>query len=171
MKKDITFKKVDITEKEAKDILDAYFDSKDENYKKGLMEITPFKWWPFKNYFYKCLAYFQIQKELKKNKEAFVYRLALITWIDKSNKKYFYLKLLVNWKAKVFFYINIKSEKRIIIDKMISIQKWLWKQAIKELCDYYNIYNIIVEPSIYWIWFWKKIKLEYKWKINITIKK
>ncbi len=170
----ITFKEEDITIYEAKNILDIYFDSKNENYKKWLKEITPFEWWPFKNYFYKLIAYFWIKKELKNNKKAFVYRLALITWITKSNKEYFYLKWLVNWESKVFFYISrksIKSKKNIFIDKMISIEKWLWRQAINDLCDYYNIYNIVVEPSKYWIWFWEKMKKEYKWKINITIKK
>lgn len=167
------FKEEDISIEEAKNILDVFFDTKDENYKKWLMEITPFSWVPFKHLLWKIISYFWIRKELKKNKEAFVYRLALITWITKSNKEYFYLKWLVNWESKVFFYISrksIRTKKNILIDKMISIEKWLWRLAIKELCDHFNIYNIVVEPSIYWIWFWEKMKKEYKWEINITIK-
>lgn len=169
----IEFIEEDITRKEAENILDVSFDTKDENYKKWLIEITPFEWVPFKNYFFKLINHFGIKKELKSNKEAFIYRLAFIKWIIKSNKEYFYLKWLINWESKVFFYISkksIKSNKNIFINKMISIKKWLWRQAINDLCDYYNIYNIVVEPSIYWIWFWKKMKKEYKWKINITIK-
>ena len=170
---EIIFKEEEISINDAKNILDVYFDTKDENYKKWLMEITPFEWWPFKNYFYKLVSYFWIKKVLRENKEAFVYRLALITWISRSNKEYFYLKWLINWEAKVFFYISrrsLKSKKNILIDKMICIQKWLWRQAIKELCGYYNIYNVVVEPSVYWAWFWQKINKELKWKINITIR-
>lgn len=169
----INFKEEDINIYEAKKILDVYFETKDENYKKWLMEITPFEWWPFKNSFYKFIHYFWIRKKLKINKEAFIHKLAFITWITKSNKECFYLKWIIKWEAKIFFYISrksIKSKKNIFIDKMISIEKWLWRQAIKQVCDYYNIYNIVVEPSPYWIWFWEKMKKEYKWKINITIK-
>jgi len=137
------------------------------------MEITPFKWWPLKNYFYMLISIFWIIKLLINNKEAFVYRLAIITWINKSDKNIFYIKWLVKWNSKIFISItrkSIKSKKNIHIDKMISIEKWLWRKAIKELCKHYNIYNVVVEPSVYWIWFWKKMKEEYKWKINITIK-
>jgi hypothetical protein len=45
----------------------------------------------------------------------------------------------------------------------------MWRKTIKGLCDYYNLYNITVEPSVYWIRFWQKMKDEYKWKINIVI--
>lgn len=173
MKDKIQFIKEDINKNDAKKILDVFFETKNENYKKWLMEITPFKWWPLKNYFYMLISIFWIIKLLIKNKEAFVYRLAIITWINKSDKNIFYIKWLVNWNPKIFLSItrkSIKSKKNIHIDKMISIEKWLWRKLIEELCKYYDIYNIVVEPSIYWIWFWNKMKEEYKWKINITIK-
>lgn len=168
----ISFKEEDINIDEAKNILDVYFETKDSNYKKWLKEITPFKWDEIKNKFFKLLSYFEIKKILKNNKEAFIYRLSLITWISKSDNTHFYLKLIINWKSKIFFYItrkSIKSKKNIYIDKMISIEKWLGRIAIKKLCDYYNMYNIVVVPSNYWIWFWEKMKKEYKWIINITI--
>lgn len=173
MKNKIKLIQEDINKKEAKKILDVFFDTKDEKYKKWLMEITPFKWWPVKNYFYMTINIFWIIKLLLTNKEAFVYRLAIITWISKSDKNIFYIKWLINWETKIFISItkkSIKSKKNIHIDKIISLERWLWSKAIEELCNYYNIYNIVVEPSIYWEWFWKKMKEKNKWKINITIK-
>ncbi len=169
----IKFEEQDIDINEAKKILDIYFETKEDRYRKWLMEITPFKWIHLKNYFYRFISYFWIKKVLKNNKNAFIYRLALITWIRKSNKEFFYLKWLINWEARIFLSISrksIKSKKNINIDKMISIEKWLWNIAILKLCDYYNIYNIVIKPSVYWIWFWKKMKIKYKWKINITIR-
>ncbi len=66
--KNITFKEEEISKKEAKSILDAYFDTKDKRYKKWLEEITPFKGCFYKNYFNKLKNHFWIKKILKENK-------------------------------------------------------------------------------------------------------
>lgn len=52
------FKEEDINTEEIKKILDVYFDTTDENYRKGLMEITPFEGAPFKKRIHKVISYF-----------------------------------------------------------------------------------------------------------------
>lgn len=168
----IEFKEEDITKDEIKKILDVYFDTKDKRYKEGMKEIMPFKWRPFMNKFHRWLYASSIKKELKNNGEAFEYRLSIVTQIDKSDEKLFYLKWYVDWTAKIFFQISrdsVKSKVSIYINKMISIEKWLWEKAMIELCKYYNSYDVSVEPSQYWFWFWKKMKMRHYWKINIRI--
>lgn len=172
-KTEITFKEEDITIEDAKNILDVYFDTKDENYKKWMKEITPFKWYDFRNYFFKFISYFSLKKQLKSIKNSFTYKLAFISEIDKSDNDWIYIKWVIDWKIKLFFKINkrqLEKWKNIFIDKMISLEKGLWKFSIIELCKHYNINKIIVEPSIYWMSFWQKISKELKWEINITIR-
>lgn len=169
----MTFKEEEININDAKNILDVYFSTKDENYKKWMEEITPFKWFYFRNYLSKIISLPALLIKLSKSKGSFLYRLAYITEIDKSDNHEIYIKWVVDWKNKVFFKVNkkqLEKWKSIFIDKMISIEKWLGKLSIIELCKHYNINKIIVEPSVYWMGFWQKISKELKWKINITIR-
>lgn len=173
----ITLKEWDITIKDAKSILKVYFDSKDENYKYWFREITPFK---DVKYAYKkgkfsinltkyLIFLLQMRDFLNLNifKEKFAYNWFLFI-IDKPKNKEFDIKVFWNNNIKWFFRI-VNDWKNLKIQRMISLQKWFWRIFLKELCDYYNNYNIIAQPSIYWRWFWEKMKKEYKWKINITI--
>jgi hypothetical protein len=148
--------------------LDVYCSAKDENYKKWLEEITPFKdFYPHKNLLWK--AYFYILRYLIKLslfKSMFLYNWTVFI-IEQPDEDEIFLRWSINGLNKIFF--KIKKWKSIFIDKIISLEKWLWRKSIKELCEYYNIYDIVVEPSIYGIWFWKKMKKEYKWRINILI--
>lgn len=98
---------------------------------------------------------------------SFIYKLAYITEINKSDNDGIYVKWVVDWKNKLFFKINknqIEKWKGIFIDKMISIERWLGKIGVIELCKYYNVNQVVVEPSVYWMGFWQKNKRRTKMK-------
>ena len=168
---------------DSKNILKYYYSLDKWNIKEWLKEITPFTDFTvlFKNdklnkkvllFFYNLFWYFKFKFWLSKYKNFFTYRFKIFRLKELEKDKIF-LKLSKNNKNIVFLTIekkSIKKWKNIIIDKIISIEKWYWTIVIKELCKYYNIYNIVVFPSVYWKWFWEKIQKRFRWKINITIK-
>ncbi len=165
---EILFKEENINIQDARDILDVYYSSKDENYKKWLMEITPFKdFHPHNSWFWR--AYYVVLRLLVRvrlHRHLFLYNGVVFT-IEQPKEDELFVKWSINGSSKVFF--KIKKGTNIFIDKMISLEKWLWRKSIKELCKYYHIFDITVEPSIYAIWFWEKMKKEYRQVINISI--
>jgi len=164
----ITFKEKNISIQDARNILDVFYGSKDENYKKWLMEITPFKdFHPHNNWFWR--AYYTVLRLLIRlgiYKHMFLYN-GVIFEIEQPKEDEVFVKWSIGGSNKIFF--KIKKGEDIFIDKMISLEKWLGRRWIKELCTHYHIFDITVEPSIYAIWFWQKMKKEYKQVINISI--
>lgn len=164
----ITFKEENISIQDARDILDVFFRSEDENYKKWLMEITPFKdVHPHDNWFWR--AYYNALKILIRIglfRDMFLYD-GVIFEIEQPKEDEVFVKWSICGLNKVFF--KIKKGKNLFIGKMISLEKWLGRRSVKELCEHYGVFETIVEPSVYAIGFWRKMKKEYTGVINISI--
>ena len=164
----ITFREENISVDDAKNILDVYDLATNENYKRWLEEITPFRDFYNQNNLLWWIQYsiLNVQAFLWIRKDIFRYKWVSFM-IEQSEKDRIFAKWYIDWKLKIIF--KLKKWKKILIDKMISLEKWIWRWSIKELCEYYNTFNIVVKPSIYGGWFWEKMKKEYKNVINITI--
>lgn len=164
----ITFKEENINIDDAKRILDVYNESKEEKYKKWLEEITPFRDFYPKNNWRGWLDYciYNIQIFLRLRKDMFRYKWVTFL-IEQSEKDRLFTKWYIGWELRIIF--KLKKWKKIIIDKIISLKKWIWRRGLKELCEYYNTFIIVVKPSIYGRWFWEKMKKDYKNIITITI--
>jgi len=160
---EIIFKKEGITKEESINMLDIYYSSNNEEYKFWFKEITPFK--DFKNW-----GKIIVDNPLF-NSNTFNYKWTLFKITELENNE-IYLKWYINNKLVVFFSIYENWLESININKMISLEswKWIWKKSLKNLCDYYKKYEIIVRPSWTGILFWYKMQKEYKWVINIIIK-
>lgn len=171
-------KEENINKFDAIEMLKIYFSSADYNYKNWFQEITPFK---DKKYIYSnsifkiditkiLILLLRIRDLLKLNikNEVFTYRW-LLFFLSTPSKDETDIKLIIDSKNKVFFRV-VKNKKSLFIRRMISLEKWFGRESIKKVCEYYNIYNVIVESSIYWIGFWEKMRKEYKWTINIFIR-
>ena len=171
----IIIKEEKINNKDSIRILNHYYASNDERYKSWLKEITQFRDHHPKKGIIGDMGFvflkLGIKLKFKKFKNYFIYKW-VVFWNKKLEKNEVFLKWSIGDTNKVFIKIkkkNLKDWKSIFIKEIISIEKWLWRKAINELCKHYNIYNITVEPSVYSLWFWEKLRIEYKWKINIVI--
>lgn len=164
----ITFKEENINIGDAKKILDIYDESRNEEYKKWLEEITPFRdFYPSKNWRgWRDYCIYNLQIFLRIRKDMFRYKWVSFL-IEQADKDRVFLKWYTDWELKVVF--KLKKWKKLLIDTMISLEKWIWRRSLKVLCEHYNTFSIVVKPSVYGRWFWEKMQKEYKNFITITI--